>query len=164
MNQPDFWRTEVWHPLSVHFPIVFLLSATFSKVLAILLSAEKSIRWNWAGDVLLYCGCIAVWISIYTGNLADPLVARKICDPMVLKQHEIAAYSVAYLFSIAAVFVFLRKQFSYLKLLQTKMFKFIIVLLMLIGTACLLYTGHLGASLVYQQGAGVKISSADCNN
>ena len=164
MDQPDFWRTEVWHPLSVHFPIVFLLSATFMKVLSILLKAEKSNRWNWAGDVLLYCGCIAVWISIYTGNLADPVVARKICDPTVLKHHELAAYSVAYLFSTAAVFVFFRNQFVHLKQLQSAVLKLLIVLIMLIGSGYLVYAGHLGASLVYQQGAGIKIPSADCNN
>lgn len=162
MNQTDFWRTEVWHPLSVHFPIVFLLSATFVNLTAVFINQNKGIAWRRAGDVLLYCGCITVWISIYTGNMADPIVARKICDPTILKTHELAAYNVAYLFSAAAIIAACKMYFK----TNPKMIvlKYLIAVLMLAGTGFLLYTGHLGASLVYQQGAGVNQPDADCNS
>jgi uncharacterized protein (DUF2237 family) len=37
------------------------------------------------------------------------------------------------------------------------------VILSLVGSGFLIYTGHLGASLVYQQAAGVHIPSDDCS-
>lgn len=33
----------------------------------------------------------------------------------------------------------------------------------MIGSGILIYTGHLGATLVYQQAAGVHIPSEDCS-
>jgi putative Mn2+ efflux pump MntP len=39
----------------------------------------------------------------------------------------------------------------------------IAVVLALVGSGFLAYTGHLGATLVYQQAAGVHIPSEDCH-
>lgn len=103
MPDPDFWRTEIWHPLSVHFPIALLLVSTLIKIIAAGLKKGHNATWWNLGSVILYSGCLTVWVSIYTGDMADAIVARKICDPTVLKSHEIAAYYVAYLFSAASV-------------------------------------------------------------
>lgn len=53
--------------------------------------------------VLLYVGAISVWVTIYTGTLADSIVTRTLCDPTVLEAHENAAYTVGYIFSVAAL-------------------------------------------------------------
>ena len=64
MNQlPDFWRTEVFHPLSVHFPIAILLVAFLFKLIA--LGSAKDL-WKQGGTFLLLLGTIGVWIAIYT--------------------------------------------------------------------------------------------------
>ena len=159
MNQlPDFWRTEIWHPLSVHFPIAILLLATVFGLISLFIKKEK---WRELSYILLLIGTLGAWISVFTGNLADGAVGRNLCDPTVLENHENGAYTVAWLFSTASAFVLidyknLFKNFkSYLRLL--------IILLMIIGSGFLTLTGHLGAELVYQQAAGVYTPSEDCS-
>lgn len=44
----------------------------------------------------------------------------------------------------------------------SKIVSAVIVVLMLIGSGLLTYMGDLGASLVYQQAAGVSVPSEDC--
>ncbi|WP_229337294.1 DUF2231 domain-containing protein [Christiangramia sediminis] len=153
---PDFWRTEVFHPLSVHFPIVLLLMATLFKIIGLW---SSKITWDHGGRLMLFLGVIGVWIAIYTGDLADGIVSRQLCDPTVLKEHENFAYTTAWIFTIALAIELLMR---YIDILKTRITSFILVLLMLAGTGTLMYVGHLGAELVYQQAAGVNIPSEDC--
>jgi len=92
MNQlPEFWRTEIWHPLSVHFPLAILLLASMFYLAGFF--SKKAFLENMS-KLLIVIGTIGAWIAIYTGNLADPIVSRQICDPTVLKSHETNAYIV----------------------------------------------------------------------
>lgn len=154
---PEFWRTEVFHPLSVHFPIVLLLMATLFKLIGIW---SSKITWDHGGRILLILGVIGVWIAIYTGNLADGIVSRQLCDPTVLKEHENFAYTTAWIFTAALAFEILR---LFLDFLKKKLFAFILVIFLLSGSGTLMYVGHIGAELVYQQAAGVNIPSEDCS-
>ncbi|MCY2688687.1 DUF2231 domain-containing protein [Salinimicrobium sp. TH3] len=154
---PDFWRTEVFHPLSVHFPIALLVVAFLFKVVALKYSREV---WERGGTVLLIAGVVTVWIAIFTGNLADGVVSRKICDPTVLKDHENLAWTTAWLFS-AGLGVDLLRQLKY-PIFRNLLFRLLMILLLAIGTGTLAYTGHLGATLVYQQAAGVYTPSGNC--
>jgi len=153
---PDFWRTEVFHPLSVHFPIVLLLMATLFKLISLW---SSKITWDHGGRLLLLLGVIGIWIAIYTGNLADGIVSRQLCDPTVLKEHENFAYTTAWIFTAALIIELLMR---YIDLVKTRIISIILVLLMFAGTGTLMYVGHLGAQLVYQQAAGVNIPSGDC--
>lgn len=155
---PDFWRTEIWHPLSVHLPLVILIFSTGFALLGFVL--RKSM-WSTVGHVLLIIGTVGAWSAIYTGSLADAVVVRTLCDPTVLEDHENAAYLVGWLFTAASV-VMLISFFSKLAKLRT-MLSFLMILCMLIGSAILVRTGHLGAQLVYQQAAGVYTPSEDCS-
>ncbi len=158
MNEiPDFWRTEVFHPLSVHFPIALLLVATLFKIVS-LWSRNK--LWPQAGSILLGLGILGAWIAIYTGNQADGIVSRKLCDPTVLKEHENMAYITAWIFT-AGFALDLALTYGLLNF-KKNIFKFILVLGMLTGSVLLGYAGHLGATLVYQQAAGVYTPSEDC--
>ncbi|PKV62724.1 DUF2231 domain-containing protein [Pontibacter ramchanderi] len=154
------WRTEAWHPLTVHFPVALLLFGTLAKLLAVLVKPQPAAFWHRMGAYLLYAGTAGAWLSIYTGDLADGIVSRNLCDPTVLKRHELAAYNLAYLFTAASVldlsFALAWVQ-KYKKLLAV-----VVVLLMLAGSAYLAYTGHLGARLVYEQAGGVQVPPADC--
>ncbi|WP_026915937.1 DUF2231 domain-containing protein [Christiangramia portivictoriae] len=153
---PEFWRTEVFHPLSVHFPIVLLLLATLFKIISLWSGRET---WHFGGRLLLILGVIGVWISIYTGDLADGIVARQLCDPTILKDHENFAYTTAWLFSIGLL---LEIVCYYLKSFRNRITNLVVVVLLVAGSVCLFYVGHLGASLVYQQAAGVNIPSDNC--
>lgn len=156
-------RTEVWHALSVHFPIALLVFSTLAMLVCFIIRSDAKKYWYNAASGLLYAGCVAAWIAIYTGNLADGIVARKICDPTVLKDHEIAAQTMTYLFS-AATALNLLLAFKVINTRLTKISSYIILVLMLTGSGYLLHAGHLGASLVYQQGAGVYNHSIECDD
>ncbi|MGA8854475.1 MAG: hypothetical protein WB492_09895, partial [Christiangramia sp.] len=120
---------------------------------------SSKLTWDHGGRLMLLLGVIGVWIAIYTGNLADGIVSRKLCDPTVLKEHENFAYTTAWIFTAALVIEVLM---YYVELLKTRIVSVILVVLMLGGTGTLMYVGHLGAELVYQQAAGVNIPSEDC--
>lgn len=154
---PDWIRTEVFHALSVHFPIAFLILATLVKIIA---QFTKGHFLSSCGSLLLYLGTLTAWLAIYTGDLADGKVSRSLCDPTVLKSHENAAYYLAYAFT-AATALDLALIFGRLKRFH-KITSAGIVILMLTGSGFLVYMGDLGASLVYQQAAGVSVPSEDC--
>ncbi|GAA5039269.1 hypothetical protein GCM10011506_38260 [Marivirga lumbricoides] len=159
MNKvPEFWRAEIWHPLSVHLPLAILLMATLFFLIGYF---SKKGFWENMSKVLLLIGTAGAWLAIYTGNLADPVVSRQICDPTVLATHETNAYVVAWLFSAVAVLIIL----EYLGWLNQfrKIAHLCILILSLTGSGFLMYTGHLGATLVYQQAAGVYTPSESCS-
>ncbi len=157
MNEiPEFLRTEVYHPLSVHFPIVLLLMATLFKLIG--LWSDK-LTWSHGGRFLLILGVIGIWISIYTGDMADGIVSRQLCDPTVLKDHENLAYTTAWIFSLALI---IELFISFIEIFRKKSLRILLVLILLTASGFLTYVGHLGAELVYQQAAGVYVPSDDC--
>ena len=161
MNEiPDFWRTEIWHPLSVHFPIALLTFATLFYAVSFLLKGNMARTFAFMAKVLLFIGVASAWIGIYTGNKADSAVARTICDSIVLKDHEISAYTSSIIFSIAAFF-FLIKEIPFVKKGE-KLLRALILIGLLVGSGYLVHAGHLGATIVYQQGAGVYKPGKDC--
>ncbi|OKL38754.1 DUF2231 domain-containing protein [Pontibacter flavimaris] len=160
MPEPTFWRTEVWHPLTVHFPIALLTFATLVKLIAIFLKPASADFWQKAGSYLLYAGALAAWLSLYTGNLADGVVSRKLCDPTVLKQHQIFAEYLTYTFTAAALLDLAWR--TGLLTFKPRLVQAVILLLLVAGTGFLTYAGHLGARVVYQQAGGVYVPSPDC--
>ena len=165
MNElPDIWRKELWHPMVVHFPIVMLLLSTIARILVHTVRANTSSSfWLKLSRVLLFPGVILAWITVYTGSVADGEVVRNLCDPTVLETHENLGYTVGILFTLAAVVDVLH---NFVPLHSKSIYYWfrtgLILLLMLAGSATLAYEAHLGASLVYQQGAGVYHPAEDC--
>jgi uncharacterized membrane protein len=94
---PDFWRKELWHPVTVHFPIALLLVATLFFVISIFKGGGSKRTIQNASFMISILGVVGAWISIYTGDMADGIVSRKICDPTILKDHELAAETMIYL-------------------------------------------------------------------
>ena len=160
MAEPTFWRTEVWHPLTVHFPIALLTFATIVKLFAIFLKPASADFWQKTGSFLLYVGTLAAWLSLLTGDLAEGIVSRKLCDPTVLKDHEIFAQYLTYTFTAAAL-VDVAQRFQLVKY-KPRLLQILVVLLLLVGSGFLTYAGHLGARVVYQQAGGVYVPSGDC--
>lgn len=161
---PEIWRTELWHPMVVHFPIVLLLGAAVLRIISLFFEEEKQRFLINAGRLSLYVGVATAWMAVYTGTLADAIVVRELCDPTVLESHENSAYTLGYIFTSAAVLDIISILISrkYPGLIKKTFSEGIIIVLLIAGTASLGYTAHLGASLVYQQGAGVYQPTADC--
>lgn len=161
MFSADFMRPEVWHALSVHFPIALLPMATLTVLVSFFINERYKASWQIAATLLLFAGCLSAWIAVYTGNVADGIVARKLCDPTVLKDHEIASQNMTWLFTIAAILHILSLT-NFLRPRIRGLSFYLAFIFMLVGTGFLVYTGHVGASLVYEQGAGVKNHETDC--
>lgn len=156
---PSMWRSELWHPLVVHFPIALLLVGTVFRVGGAFLSGRLSFL-RPAGQALLALGTAGAWVAVYTGSLADSIVVRSLCDPTVLETHESLAYTTAYLFSGSVAVDAARRW------IPAGLFRRIalvaVVGLALAGSGTLVYAGHLGSSLVYQQAAAVNRPADDC--
>lgn len=147
--------------MSVHLPIAFLLLATLLGI--VLLFLGKSAWWHYLRYSMLFLlcgGALLAWLAFYTGNMAYGPVVRTICFPSKLKNHLYWAYATCYAFSGAATLGLILEACGKL---QQKWLLGILVVLCFAGSVCLTYTGHLGAQLVYEQGAGVNPSAKDCN-
>lgn len=155
---PDFWRTEVLHPMFVHFPIALLTVAFLFKVIALKYKREV---WERGGTVLLCLGVVGVWAAIITGGLAEDIVSDTICDPSVLEEHMDKAWITAWLFTAGLAIDLLR----YIKfpLFKNTVFLIAVILILTGGTGLLAYVGHLGAKMVFQQAAAVHKPSSDCS-
>ena len=162
MFSRDFMRPEVWHALSVHFPIALLPVATITMLIAFFIKKESKRSSQLAATLLLLLGCLTAWIAVFTGDSAESIVARKICDPTVLKDHEIAGENTAWLFT-AALAMLIMFQTNLVRPALRALSLYAAFILMLTGTGFLVYTGHIGATLVYEQGAGVKDHDVDCS-
>jgi len=149
-------RTEVWHPLTVHFPIVLLSIASVCSWLYFFkgtTGVANTLRWS---SIL---GTFAVWLAVYTGDLADGIVGRQLCDPTVLKDHENLGVAAAWVYTGLSLLVLIQN------VLRHRSFRVVKVLMAsagLAGLIILIYQGHLGASLVYDQAAGVNVPGEDC--
>lgn len=157
---PSMWRSELLHPMAVHFPIALLLVGTVLFVLSILFgqySYFKNLRRY--SFLILVIGTVGAWIGIITGNMAEDVVSPMLCDPEIRLNHEDYSYYAAYAFT-AFVFFYLASN----KISQKYMPFFLVlnVTLTICGSAMLVYTGHLGATLTYQQAAGVYNPGPEC--
>lgn len=149
---------QTWHPLTVHFPIAFLmLSGILSLYLLINYSGSLA-KFNLA---LMGLGIITAFLSLYTGDIEDGKVSRTLCDPTVLKTHENYGYYMIWCYVTLFIF-WMAKLYSRLQHYKAIITLFI-ALSSIAGLGTLVYTGHLGASLVYKQAAGVEVPDGDCS-
>ena len=160
-------RVELLHPLLAHFPIGCLSLAAALQIifqLVRVVTKREFLTLKTTSDIVLGFGVVGAWAAVLAGDEAEDVVNRLICDPTVTAEHEYYAKLASILFTVSLAFVlariFLRKR--ELSLLVRSVFEVGVVALQLTGLAALLYTGHLGASLVYQQGAGVYHPSPEC--
>ena len=134
------------HPLTVHFPIAFLLLAgiLFTIELFTRQTTHKTFAW-----ITLLAGVAGAALAVVTGNMAmNGLVVNETIGETV-EQHELLAYLVLWLFGIFAVWGFLRRNAT------VKAERIAFVLLFWLGIGLVAYTAHLGGTLVYELGAGV---------
>ncbi len=154
----DFFDIQTWHPLTVHFPIAFLSLSGLLSIYLVFKYHKAIAQFNLG---LLFLGVITALVSLYTGDMEDGKVSRTLCDPTVLKDHENFAYYTVYAFSACLVLWSIKLFTSFIKF--KKLIISLILILNLAGLAGLVYVGHLGATLVYEQAAGVEVPDKDCS-
>lgn len=156
---PSIWREEVWHALSVHLPIATLFLSSLTAMVYVVCSSTHRLFLGKLGIILLAIGVLSGWAAIYTGEIAYSVEVRKICDPKVLQEHSWWAYATLFAYSGALGLIMVR---IFSPSIFPKFIKVVVLILLTAALGGLMYTGHLGASLVYQQGAGTYKPSADC--
>jgi uncharacterized membrane protein len=157
---PSMWRSELWHPLTAHFPIGLLLLTPFISLGWVIWNKKNIANYLlFTHSLLLWAGTLFLWIAVYSGEIAYSTEVRRICDPTVLKDHLRWAYIASAFFSIAVIIDVTRR---ILKRKNKAPAMYTIIVCVLLGAAALSYVGHLGAKLVYQQGAGVYQPSENC--
>lgn len=157
------WRVELLHPMLVHLPLVLLPLAALFRLAGHLLRGRPGSSFLLPSSrLLLGLGVIFAWVGIYTGGLADGAVARSLCDPTVLKEHENLSYTSAYIFTAAGLVDLALAWKNWTAGLRSRLVHWVVILSLLGGSGVLVYVGHLGASLVYQQAAGVYQPTEGC--
>lgn len=152
---PPMLRDELFHPAVVHFPVAFLL-------LSAALAAFWLVTKRGLGTLLLIqsCGVLGGWVAILTGGWAEDVVNRTICDPTVTANHEQwASWAV---WTASAVLPFVLYAFWKRKKGVPLGFRALVTAALIFVMAAVMYAGHLGASLVYQQGAAVYKPAPQC--
>ena len=158
---PGMWREELWHPVVVHFPIALLLFGALFYAVCFAVPKSWKAQTFFSARLLLTAGTLGAWLAIWTGDKADGVVGRTLCDPLVLNAHENYAYWMAWLFTVAVVLDYGSMRLKNARLLFS--LRVACVLAFAIGGILTGYIGHLGGKLVYQQGAAVYQPSEDCS-
>ena len=155
------WRKELWHPLSVHFPVALLLFGVLLYAAQFAVPLSLKAKTLFSARMLLTAGTLGAWLAIWTGERADSVVGRTLCDPLVLEAHETYAYIMAWLFTVVVALDYGSMLLKKERLLPSLRIAF--TLAFATGAFLTGYIGHLGAKLVYQQAAAVYQPSEDCS-
>lgn len=150
------WRIELLHPATIHFSVALILVGSLFWLAGALRNRwPQLVAFDTVGCVTICLATIATWVAVQTGFWADGVVGRELYDPRPLKEHENAGLTLAWVMTAVAVLDLLRRYRRVPKRLRTAGW-LLVVGLLLIGNGLVIYTAHLGAGLVYQQGAGVQ--------
>lgn len=170
MNELIPQRVELFHPMVVHFPIALLLTAALARcVLLFLESREIGVKFRWIYFWSWTLGSLGLIASYLSGEEAEDVVNKIICDPTITHDHADFAFYALWLSlgtlllsalrlglagrlkeKIAKAVLHAPKSFA--ALTRGVLVGEILTLLATLGT--LVWTAHLGGTLVYEQGAG----------
>lgn len=155
------WRIELLHPAVVHFSVALTIVGSLFWLVGLFgfkYPACKPFALNswW----LLLFACLASWASVQTGFLADGVVGRDLYDPRPLKDHERFGLALSWVLTATIVVetlrIFVSRVQAYRRYLAAS-----VAVGLIVSCALLIWTAHLGAGLVYLQGAGVHLPSGD---
>ena len=138
------------HPKIVHFPIAFLCVYLLLEIIGAILKKEFFSK---AAHLFLFFGVLGALAATFTGDQAvDAFEGWNKTSDAVLKQHHNFATITTWFFAALLVLrtiAVLRKKF-------TPMFKYGFVILAIIGTYFIVWTGEMGGKMVYTHGVGTE--------
>jgi len=151
----SMWRIELLHPATVHAPIVLTFVGATLWMLGLLGRRWKRLEtFALPATVLLVLAAVTAGLAVLTGFWADEVVGRSLYDPRPLKDHENLAETVTWILTAVAA-VELARWIPRVKGKGRVVATAAVGAGLLAVCGLMAWTAHLGASLVYQQGAGV---------
>lgn len=151
------WRIELLHPAVVHFSVALTIVGSLFWLVGLFGGRFPSCKpFALTAWWLLLLACLGTWASVQTGFWADHVVGRELYDPRPLKDHERFGLAFSWVLTATVLVEAVRLFFSKLRSFGTYLALMVAVGLL---ASCVLvaWTSHLGAGLVYQQGAGVQL-------
>jgi len=139
LSIPKLWE---FHPMLVHFPIAFLTAGVAIEVFALRRSNDTLRR---AAIWLLLAGVGSGWLAAAAGGLAYFTVPAH-----TEKGHELMYWHLGLGLTMLAIFTWVS-----ISRWRTSIATRPQLIVELIGIVLLVFTGHLGSSIVYRHGAGV---------
>ncbi|WP_414042204.1 DUF2231 domain-containing protein [Macrococcus animalis] len=131
------------HPLIVHFPIALLLVGTLFEIA----SLKYRNQLNLAGTLLLTLGFISGVFAFLTGDSGERFAEMHFGEvEHLIHQHEDMARNAMIMFGIAVAL----KLFTHFNHKYQKSIYIAVIVLAIIGSVLLAYTGHLGGQIVYE--------------
>lgn len=134
------------HPALVHFPLVLLLVSVLLELVGF---ARQDRRFAWAAQSLLLFGTTATLFAFVAGNFAEVWAARDGIPQDPMEFHELLATITSW------TFVFLTAARLFLGVGKKRGWMAAYLVTAILACGMLIYTGHQGAMLVYNHGAGV---------
>ncbi|MFT6631812.1 MAG: putative membrane protein [Bacteriovoracaceae bacterium] len=158
-------REELLHPVISHFPIALLVLVMFTKLAHLIVMKryiELSKNIDMISKFLLIVGSIMILPALFLGDMAFDIVKNDLSNITTAYRHEDLAHNTLIVFIIAIVLDTLVsvREFSFKQMFTIQVCLFFTIAL---GNYYLFQTAHLGADLVYEQGAGVKRSQPKIN-
>lgn len=150
-------RQELYHPLISHFPIVIIILALVSKILEITFKEKREFSFLTKG--LLYTAPLFMIFSIYTGDTAFDIVKSELCELALVYSHEESGKITLILLMIT---IFLEVLTEIKQFAKFSFIRYLALLSLFVTVLSVAKTAHLGAELVYDHGAAVKLSKKEC--
>ncbi|MEM6804193.1 MAG: DUF2231 domain-containing protein [Bacteroidota bacterium] len=133
---------DSFHPISVHFPIAFLI---LSGGLYIYSLFQEDIFYFRSGKMLHVLGVVGLVIAMLTGRSASSEIGAN--DPLadLLDTHELLGYAAIWAFSMLLVWVYLREKAFPTKRKEAGLFAFVYLLFLFLMS----YSSYLGGEMVH---------------
>lgn len=142
-------KAEHLHPLTVHLPLGLLTLIPFCLIALLFTKSKNHESLKFCIHGLFIVGLSSLGMSTFLGDMAFDEVRKNLCSISAVYAHEEAAYYAlsVYLFSYILFLLFEAK--------KLKIALFAAFCISIGASYFLIQTGHSGAMLVYEQGAGV---------
>jgi len=140
---------ETIHPITVHFPIALVLTATLISILALLIKPKRKelitvLYW------IMLLGSLSVLTALLTGIYESGKVVHNETIHEIMETHELLGYIVSASFILLTLWgLFKGKRLKVKEL-------FMITSLLVATSGVLVYSAYLGGRMVYEEGAGVR--------
>ena len=143
------------HPPIVHFPIALLIVSGLCWCIYLLWNQPVFREVGFWNHLF---GLVGVALAIISGTIEETYVEVGPSIKEQLETHETLGYVMGWYYALMLLWVYFRKAMMYAW--EEKLF----TVLFMLGLALVVWTGHVGGIMVYEEGLGVNTSLFDWLN